>query len=123
MKTADKAHQAPSLREGWGGFSFFSTAYNTIFRAVRRYDITPWEHDPVVEKPVYGVYHVFCDKGWRELVADQIGTLKRSGLWEKTARFYVSCIVADDVEAEELRRLIGVDKAELRPDEVRVPRA
>lgn len=120
MKTADKAHQASSLGEGWRGCSVvngvrnvISTAYNTIFRAVRRYDITPWEHDPVVEKPVYGVYHVFCDKGWRELVADQIGSLKRSGLWEKTVRFYVSCIVADDAEAEELRRLIGVDKAEL----------
>ena len=94
MKTADKAHQSPSLGADGGGCrvvkgvrNALSTAYNTVFRAVRRYDITPWDHDPVTEKSIYGVYHVFCDKGWRELVADQIGCLKRSGLWEMTARF------------------------------------
>ena len=89
------------------------TAYNTVFRAVQRRDLTPWEHEPGMAMPVYGVYHVFCDKGWRELVADQIGRLKASGLWEQTARFYVSCIVKDRREADELRRMIGEDKAEL----------
>ena len=90
-----------------------STAYNTIFRAVQRYDLTEWEHAPAEMKPVYGVYHVFCDKGWRELVADQIGSLKRSGLYEVTQRLYVSCIVKDRAEADELRRMIGCDKTEL----------
>ena len=120
MKTADKAHQSPSLGEVGGGCrvvkgvrNALSTAYNTVFRAVRRYDITPLDHDPVTEKSIYGVYHVFCDKGWRELVADQIGCLKRSGLWEKTSRLYVSCIVTDRQEADELLRLVGEDKAEL----------
>ena len=120
MKTTHNAHQTPSLLEGRDGArvasgvrSALSTAYNTIFRAIQRYDLAPWEHDPVVAKPIYGVYHVFCDKGWRELVADQIGNLKRSGLWEKTERLYVSCIVNSDGEAAELRRLIGEDKAEL----------
>lgn len=90
-----------------------STAYNTVARAVERRDLTQWEHDPHMATPVYGVYHVFCDKGWRELVADQIGRLKASGLWENTERFYVSCIVKDRGEADDLRRMIGEDKAEL----------
>ena len=89
------------------------TAYNTVFRAVQRRDLTPWEHEPDMAMPVYGVYHVFCDKGWRELVADQIGRLKASGLWKNTTRFYVSCIVKDRREADELRRMIGEDKTEL----------
>ena len=90
-----------------------STAYNTVARAVERRDLTQWEHDPHMAPPVYGVYHVFCDKGWRELVADQIGRLKAGGLWENTERFYVSCIVKDRGEADDLRRMIGEDKAEL----------
>ena len=89
-----------------------STAYNTVARAVERRDLTQWEHDPHMATPVYGVYHVFCDKGWRELVPDQIGRLKASGLWENTERFYVSCIVKDRGEADDLRRMIGEDKAE-----------
>ena len=75
------------------------TAYNTVARAVRRYDLAPWEHAPETGLPVYGVYHVFCDKGWRTLVADQIGHLKASGLYDATLRFYVSCIVKDEAEA------------------------
>ena len=63
--------------------------------------------------PVYGVYHVFCDKGWRELVTDQISRLKKSGLYDVTARLYVSCIVTDAQDAEELRRMIGEDKVEM----------
>ena len=90
-----------------------STAYNTVARAVERRDLTPWEHEPRMATPVYGVYHVFCDKGWRELVADQIGRLKAGGLWENTERFYVSCIVKDRGEADELRRMIGEEKTEL----------
>ncbi len=89
------------------------TAYNTVFRAVQRYDLTPWEHEPDMAKPVYGVYHVFCDKGWRELVADQIGRLKAGGLYAVTRRLYVSCIVKDRQEADELLRMLGEEKAEL----------
>lgn len=87
-------------------------AYDTVSMAVQRHDLSPWEHKPAVTKPIYGVYHVFCDKGWRELVSDQIGRLKDSGLYDATSRFYVSCIVKDNDEAEELRRIIGGDKTE-----------
>lgn len=89
------------------------TAYNTVFRAVQRYDLSPWEHAPETGRPVYGVYHVFCDKGWRELVADQVAGLKASGLYDATLKLYVSCIVKDAAEADELRRMIGTDKVEL----------
>lgn len=88
------------------------TAYNTVFRAVQRYDLSPWEHAPETGRPVYGVYHVFCDKGWRELVADQVAGLKASGLYDATLKLYVSCIVKDTSEVEELRRMIGGDKVE-----------
>ena len=90
-----------------------ATAYNTVFRAVQRYDLTRWEHEPDMTKPVYGVYHVFCDKGWKELVADQIGRLKDSGLYAATTRLYVSCIIKDEGDADELRHIIGEEKAEL----------
>lgn len=90
-----------------------STAYNTVFRAVQRYDLSAFDYAPETGKPVYGVYHVFCDKGWRELVADQIGNLKASGLYDATMKLYVSCIVKDAAEADELRRMIGTDKVEL----------
>lgn len=89
-------------------------ACDTVMKAIQRYDLTPWEHAPETGRPIYGVYHVFCDKGWRELVNDQISRLKASGLYGATTRLYVSCIVNDDGEADELRRIIGQDdKTEL----------
>ncbi len=87
-----------------------ATAYNTVFRAVQRHDLSAWDHAPAAPRPVYGVYHVYCDKGWRELVADQIGSLKRSGLYAATTRLYVSCIAAKRSDADELRNIIGGEK-------------
>lgn len=56
-------------------------AYGTVFKAIQRYDLSEWDCKPECDTPIYGVYHVFCDKGWQELVADQIRRLKDSGLY------------------------------------------
>lgn len=88
-------------------------AYGTVFKAIQRYDLSEWDCKPECDTPIYGVYHVFCDKGWQELVADQIRRLKDSGLYSATKRLYISCIVKDEAQADELMSLIDADKAEL----------
>lgn len=86
---------------------------NTLFRAVRRYDLGKYEYEPKLSRPVYGVYHIYCDKGWQNMVNDQVSHLKASGLLDATTKFYISCIAKDSDEADELLRIINSDKAEL----------
>lgn len=88
-------------------------AYDTVFRAVERHDLTCWEAEPQTAVPVYGVYHVYCDEGWRDLAADQIRRLKDSGLLAVTERLYISCITADGKVPDELADMVGRDKAEV----------
>ncbi len=88
-------------------------AHTTIFRAIDRHDLSRWEHEPDLAVPVYGVYHVYCDKGWQDMVSDQISRLKASGLYDATTRLYVSCIAADESAPAELLGICGKEKAEL----------
>lgn len=87
--------------------------HDTLFRAVERHDLNSFEYEPDALLPVYGVYHVFCDIGWQNMVAAQIGNLKTSGLLERTTRLYISCIVNDKATVSELMSIVDSDKAEL----------
>lgn len=82
----------------------------TLFHVYDCPDLTPWQHSPSNTRPIYGVYHVFCARGWQRLVADQFAHLKRSGLLDATTTLFVSCIVFSDDDVEQLRRIIDTDK-------------
>lgn len=88
-------------------------AHDTVFRAMERHDLSAWDKFPETTRPVYGVYHVYCDKGWRELAGEQVARLKDSGLYDATTRLYISCITADKSVPSQLLDIIGRDKAEL----------
>lgn len=88
-------------------------AHDTLFRVIERHDINQFEHEPDTLLPVYGVYHVFCDTSWQDMVKTQIDNLKVSGLLERTTRLYISCIVKDKIMATELMNIVDSDKAEL----------
>ena len=84
--------------------------YRTLFRAYECTDLSPWQHTPVTGQPIYGVYHIFCARGWQRLVADQYAHLKQSGLLDATRKLFVSCIVFRDTDEQELRRIMPTDK-------------
>ena len=86
--------------------------HDTVYRAFERYDLTTWDVPLSVSLPIYGVYHVYCDTNWQDMVTEQIKALKASGLLEQTAKLYVNCI-GQPQDIEELRRIICSDKMEL----------
>lgn len=88
-------------------------AHDTVMRAMERHDLSQWDVAAKADIPIYGVYHVYCDKGWRTLVADQIEHLRRSGLLDMTSKLYISCITADPDVPSEIVNMVGADKAEL----------
>ncbi|MDO4159618.1 MAG: hypothetical protein Q4D41_04085 [Prevotellaceae bacterium] len=87
--------------------------HDTLFRAIERHDLTAWEHTPLLSRPVYGVYHIYCDKDWQKMVNDQISRLKDSGLMDVTTRLYISCISKNTNDAKEILDIVGSDKAEI----------
>lgn len=93
-------------------YSLLHKFRDTFFRASRRYDLSPWDHEPPAGgKPIYGIYHVYCAGPWRQMVAEQMASLRSSGLLDATRRFYVSCIPMEPGDSAELERIIGTEKA------------
>ena len=82
---------------------------DTFFHTTSKYDLSAWEHMPDTELPVYGIYHIFCDKDWQKMVSGQIAHLKNSGLFERSTKLYVSIIARNDEDIAELRRIVGDD--------------
>ena len=60
---------------------------DTLFHTTSMYDLSAWDKQPETSLPVYGVYHIFCDKDWQRMVEMQIRHLKESGLFAATTRF------------------------------------
>lgn len=93
--------------------SLIQRAYKSIFKVTDRKDLRKWDHDVDATMPVYGLFHVFCDMGWEDIVKEQIENLKQSGLFEHTDKMFVSCIIGSDDDLETLQNIIGKDKIEI----------
>lgn len=91
------------------GYTILDKCRDTLFRATSKYDLSQWETETETALPVYGVYHIFCDKDWQKMAAQQIAHLKSSGLWDRTAKLCVSIIARNDGDISELRRIAGDD--------------
>lgn len=87
--------------------------HDTISLAFQRYDLSQWDIEPKEDVAIYGVYHIYCDEGWQVMVADQIASLKRSGLLERTRKLCVSCITMHDDDLEEIKRIVDSPKLEI----------
>ncbi|MDY0153023.1 MAG: hypothetical protein RBR72_00390 [Prevotella sp.] len=87
--------------------------YNTLFRTIQRHDLSAWDHPVNTDKPIYGVYHVFCADGWELLVNAQVQRLRASGLLDASAKFYVSCITLHEGDVDTLKKIVNSDKLEI----------
>lgn len=86
---------------------------DTLLHVYDRRDISKWQFEPALTRPIYGVYHVYCVDGWQTLVAKQVENLRRDGLLDNTRTLFVSCISQNDDDIRELKRIINSPKMEL----------
>lgn len=81
---------------------------NTLFNIFERKDNSKYDHEPECELPIYGVYHIFCTDGWKELVRLQIAHLRNSGLLSQTKVLYISCITkAPEADVKAIADICG----------------
>lgn len=92
--------------------SILQRAYKSTLGIYERKNLKPWDKEPATSLPVYGLYHVFCDAQWEELVEEQIERLRKSGLLDRTKTLYVSCIAKNNHDIERLKALLGGEKVE-----------
>ncbi len=88
-------------------------AFRSFFQVYQRWDLSAFDHEPASPLPIYGVYHVYCDRGWQRLASRQLDHLRRSGLLAATDKLYVSIIAACDDEVDEFLRMADSDRVEL----------
>lgn len=93
--------------------SIMKRAYYSLLKVTDRKDLSAWEHEPTTHLPVYGIYHIFCDTGWEEMVREQYAHLERSGLLGHTQTLFISCIAANDADIEKIRSIVCTPKAEI----------
>ena len=86
---------------------------DSFFHVYQKTDLTSWEHAPQDTRPIYGVYHVYCARGWQLLASAQLKTLRESGLLAATRKLYVSIIAPGEEDVEAFLRLADSDKVEL----------
>lgn len=90
---------------------------DTVFHTTSKYDLSLWDCQPKTNLPIYGVYHIFCDKDWQKMVTMQVEHLKASGLFGATKKLYVSVIARNEDDIKELHRIVGdEDKLEIVSD-------
>lgn len=74
--------------------------------------IKPFDTEPIVDKPIYGMYHVFCVNNWISLVKEQLGACLDSGLLHITTKLFISCVYSSDADINDLKETVsqyGVD--------------
>lgn len=70
-------------------------------------DIKRFDTSPVIDKPIYGMYHVFCVNRWVDLVNEQLASCKDSGLLSKTTKLFISCVYTTEADIDDLKEIIG----------------
>lgn len=79
---------------------------------VYRYSNYQVEDDCDTNLPIYGLYHVLCINNWLGLMEKQIRHLKESGLYERMDMLFVSAIISQNKDKEDILK-IGGDKCKI----------
>lgn len=77
-----------------------------IWPIVKSDSIKKYDKNPVIDKPIYGMYHVFCVNRWTDLVKEQLGACLDSGLLHITAKLFISCVYSSETDIDELKETI-----------------
>lgn len=65
-----------------------------------------YTQNEITEK-IIGVYHILCINDWQKLVEEQISQLKDSGLYDKTDKLFISCVIKNNSDKELILKLCG----------------
>ena len=87
--------------------SILKRIYKSTLGIYERKDLSSWSHTPACSTPIYGIYHIFCDANWKEMVREQMQHLADSGLLEASNHLYISCIARNDEDIMELEDILG----------------
>ena len=96
--------------------SFLQRAYTSLFRVSVRKDLTPWMHVSPKKQHIYGVYHLYCEKGWQTMVHEQLQRWLASGLMQVSDKLFISIISLH----EEDRPLLDKELSVIPKDKVEV---
>ena len=78
-----------------------------IWPSTKSDNIKPFDTDPIIDKPIYGVYHVFCVNEWVNLVKEQLGACTDSGLLHLTTKLFISCIYTTIGDIDKLKETLS----------------
>ncbi|MDO5571245.1 MAG: hypothetical protein Q4F97_07240 [Bacteroidales bacterium] len=57
--------------------------------------------------PIYGAYHIFCSRNWKNLVKNQVNKLIKSELYKYVNKIYVSVIYNEESDIKYLKNLLS----------------
>ena len=72
------------------------TLYYVSKNMCRKNDLTKFNYIPTINRPIYGIYHIYCYGNWKSLFEEQIIHLINSGLYNVTTKLYISVISKSD---------------------------
>lgn len=88
-------------------------AYKSTLGICERKDLTRWDKPVANDAPtVYGLYHIFCDAQWEDLVREQMERLRSTGLFNHTRMLYVSVIAKSEQDIERVKSIVGTERVE-----------
>lgn len=85
--------------------SIIKRIYKSTLGIYERKDLSRWNHTPANKLPVYGIYHIFCDAKWEEMVREQMQRLADCGLLVASNKLYISCIAKNE---DDIKKLVGI---------------
>lgn len=83
------------------------------FIHITRTTTYPVDHTQTnIKENVIGVYHILCINDWEKMIEEQISQLKDSGLYDRTEKLFISCIIKNDSDIKTISKLCG-NKSEI----------
>lgn len=86
--------------------SILKRIYKSTIGIYERKDLTSWNTTSTSTVPIYGIYHIFCDANWEEMVCEQMKHLCQSGLFDVSKKLYISCIARNDEDVKKLKQIL-----------------
>ena len=86
--------------------SILKRIYKSTLGIYERKNLSAWNHAPINSMPIYGIYHIFCDANWEEMVREQVGRLAQTGLLDASKKLYISCIAKSEEDIQKLKDIL-----------------
>ncbi len=87
--------------------SILKRIYKSTLGIYERKNLSKWDVVPTTSLPIYGIYHIYCDGKWEEMVREQMERLQGSGLLAVSEKLYISCIAKSEEDIERLKQILS----------------